>query len=458
MKKLRVIALFVAGAATAAFAAPYRDLTATHEFLIGTTMHFSADEGIVDEVLQVMQQGGHNVWRGDASWSTAQKNAASPVKLGASSQAAVDASCKYGIAPLLILAYTNKIIDGRYPVGSRLPPYVNYCDSIVAAEKGKVHFYQVWNEWDGSCGVTPEVSALKENTVPNYLKLLRESYRVIKRNDPESIVIANSVCSGDNTLLECFRSGMLDYCDAYAIHSYTRHNPERVYNRLKNLAEASANFNNNQPKPFYLTEQSWITHTAKVSEATQGISEAMQGDYIARLFLLFKSLPSCRGVMWYNFNERGDDYKRPTLFWGMVNRDMTPKDAYYCLASVAETVKKGKFEKRLSSEDKELWLMVYQMPDGSRTLAAWTEKPGIRVQVILNRGDAPSNPLTFIKCGHPVITRNWGFRDQTIDRLDVPVDWKQFSFYTTTRPVLIGGLPKDFKVEKIAIHLFSDKK
>ena len=184
----------------------------------------------------------------------------------------------------------------------------------------------------------------------------------------------------------------------------------------------------------------------------------MQGDYIARLFLLFKSLPSCRGVMWYNFNERGDDYKRPTLFWGMVNRDMTPKDAYYCLASVAETVKKGKFEKRLSSEDKELWLMVYQMPDGSRTLAAWTEKPGIRVQVILNRGDAPSNPLTFIKCGHPVITRNWGFRDQTIDRLDVPVDWKQFSFYTTTRPVLIGGLPKDFKVEKIAIHLFSDKK
>ena len=95
--------------------------------------------------------------------------------------------------------------------------------------------------------------------------------------------------------------------------------------------------------------------------------------------------------------------------------------------------------------------------DGKNVLA-FRIKDGANEAVILNRGDAPSNPLTFIKCGHPVITRNWGFRDQTIDRLDVPVDWKQFSFYTTTRPVLIGGLPKDFKVEKIAIHLFSDKK
>jgi hypothetical protein len=82
------------------------------------------------------------------------------------------------IKPIIILDYGNKFYNnGDKPLTSdSIKAFANYAAFIVNYYKGKIFYYQIWNEWDGKLGDT------KPGNVNDYKNLVKETYTSIKKS------------------------------------------------------------------------------------------------------------------------------------------------------------------------------------------------------------------------------------------------------------------------------------
>ncbi len=134
--------------------------------------------------------------------------------------------------------------------------YQNFLEATVKRYKNVVSDWEIGNEYDGQCGGY-------QNNPEGYLKLLKISYDVIKRTDPEAKVLnggALEFLDDDirNFWIKFFQLGGGQYLDYFNIH----YNIERSSNAKLNTAtfqEVLMFFNdlmekNGGKKPLYITE------------------------------------------------------------------------------------------------------------------------------------------------------------------------------------------------------------
>ncbi|MEI4920175.1 hypothetical protein Q8G81_31940, partial [Klebsiella pneumoniae] len=90
---------------------------------------------------------------------------------------------KLGLEPILILAYGNKNYqNGDKPTDKdSIDAYVRYASYVVNHFKGRVKYYQIWNEWNGTAGAT------SVGSVRDYKILVKAAYPVIKKINPASV-------------------------------------------------------------------------------------------------------------------------------------------------------------------------------------------------------------------------------------------------------------------------------
>ncbi|MBQ9776125.1 MAG: hypothetical protein IJW17_08850 [Lentisphaeria bacterium] len=446
-----------------ALAVPFFGLSAMENVptLIGPNTHFAWDEGIVTETVSLIKQAGFNAnrdginrrfWEPDRTGKPVNFTGFPSVKQHGGDKLPYKRVGLYGLNEtakadfhtVWCLLGTSWENEGVFPCDDATrKDFANYCKSVVEATKNKVLYYQIWNEWDGAHEMHGKFAG-KTNTAENYVELLKTVAPVIRSVSPNAKILANSFCMGDKMLFEAFEKGMLQHCDAYALHPYAvKNTPEFVYHRLLNVSRMSAKYNNGKAKPFVITEMGW-------NNVYNGVSEATAGDYLARLYLLLKAVPGFKGMTWYNFNERIYKFNIDNgSQWGITMPDMTPKDAYYTMKSVAPIVKDGTFVKELpipgGAKGK---VLLFKMKDGTYTLAAWSTLTDTRLQLILYKHGGWNQPVIYERCGATPVKRTWAFRNQTLDGnfCGVPVDRNKFSFHTASRPVLLYNVPADVKL------------
>lgn len=437
--------------AASSFAAPVWP----KEFLVGTNAHYYFDELFpADDSMSVMVQAGHNSYRDGNDWGRAENPDGSfriyePVDLD------LKAKDKFGLSPLFLIGGTHKKIGMRYPLGSDMPAFLKFVENDVKLLKARnVRLLQLWNEWDaGHC----MDKSLKQNTSANYVELLKACYPIIRKNAPDALIIGNSFCTGKTKLYEAFQAGMLDYCDAYCIHTYDSQNrmPEFIMPRIEEGSQESAKYNNGVPKPFFVTEFGWLTGKFVISESDQA-------DYIARYYLLIRRNPACKGVYLYNFQDRGHVWTCKTTFWGSMMRDLTPKESYYTMASAVKLVKQAEFVKRIDAGDPDVWILLYKKFDGTYAIAAWTVKKEIRQHLVFDRCGSDTKEVSVERCGNPALKRLWGFYNKSMqkplppDGVPVPYPYREvrakfypelFSVHVTTRPVILHGVPANVSLK-----------
>ena len=94
-------------------------------------------------------------------------------------------ACKHSdIRPLVILNYGNRFYDkGNYPVTPEsIEGYKRYCGEIVRFSGGRVRLFQLWNEWDGGCGMSS--LGFGRGKAAGYVKMLKEVYPQLKKIAP----------------------------------------------------------------------------------------------------------------------------------------------------------------------------------------------------------------------------------------------------------------------------------
>jgi hypothetical protein len=212
---------------------------------------------------------------------------------------------EHGVQLLLSLGTTPTWASARpsekgccapgYPMGSAAEPrdindWRNYVRTVATRYKGKVKYYELWNEANMSpASFTGNVSQLGE--------LSREAYKTLKSVDPGITVVSpalSSCCNAVGFMKQYFAGGWGEYADAIGFHFYTGYTPpETMLAQIERVraAMAEAKLAN---KPLWDTEIGWISDPKN----PRSISESQAAAYLARTYILSWAAHVDR-VYWY---------------------------------------------------------------------------------------------------------------------------------------------------------------
>ena len=260
----------------------------------------------------------------------------------------IDRANEQGIKPLVILAYGNPIyaagkvsqedIDkGAFsncalPVRDGNPEttdddeyfdaFIRYVDFISKEMAGKVGIYEVWNE--------PDIKPFnaKDATAGDYTELLKEVYKVIKKNDKEAKVAGGALAFSGGFLEEMLEAGAGKYMDILSMHYYLgKDAPEgNAYERLNEKRKILEKYG-------YCDMPIWITETGW---ANSDVDEVTQAKFIIRNAVVYENFLSENGIegqyITYELHDSnvtvdqlgGADYESSL---GLVKYDYTPKVA-----------------------------------------------------------------------------------------------------------------------------------
>ncbi len=369
-------------------------------FIFGMGTHQNSDPDSLSE----LSQAGVMSNRDDFQWKDCETTKGK-VTVPDSFGNYIERCRAYGMTTVCILDYSNQLYEnGAFPRSEEaVAGFARYAEAVVRNLKGKVKYVQVWNEWDGGCGM----SGKGHGDAESYAKLLAVVYPKIKAIDPSIVVISTSICSGDAFLEKSLKLGMLNHCDAVSLHTYIYSNPKQTletdwYQRMQNVDKMLREANGGKPFPLYATEIGWPTHIAP-----NGSSEESSADSMAKLYLLAISFDYIKGLWWYDFRDDGWNPSDCENNFGMVRHDFTPKLSYFVYRDLTHYLKDATWVERLDAKDPHVWVMKYKKADGKIVLAAWSESPDEDAQITFTNVESACPEVNTCHLGYGSLRRSF---------------------------------------------------
>jgi hypothetical protein len=427
------------------------------KFLMGLNTHLTGPKYIPDSP-SVVQQSGANSVRDECAWAKVELQAG-VYQVPPEIDTYYNEIVARGIEPLIILDYGNPLYDGgQRPTSPQgIAAFCAYAQFVAQHFAGVVTKFEVWNEWDIAIG------GVTGNGDPvQYVDLLSAVYSTLKAVNPAITVVGGAVSALNysyiTTLLD---HGILGICDIFSVHTYVYADlpvenrvPEVWWQHVKDLQVVLRPYNNNQDFPLYVTELGWTTgFKDQVDDA--GITQELQAAYVARLYLIARSLPYLKGLWIYGFEDEAWTYNIYGPNYGLVRPDMTPKEGYFALHTVAHIVKFGTFVSLTNPLDPKLWALQFKDQDGSDVVALWNSYLDDHYSVVLHNSGTTLAPLKFEQAGGMSVTRQWG-RKAWYDASNAVFTPDDLDVTLRRPPVLISGPFTGVTFRLIRKHTFPD--
>jgi hypothetical protein len=436
----RIILAFIACSIPALAAGP------PPEFKVGVGTHFAFYRGAPRENMSLIRQAGVNALRDDLLWQRVE-TVKGQYKMPENYDAYVSAALAAGIEPLPILGGWSKFYDDgsdRAHSPEALEALARYCEFVVQHFKGRVKTYEIWNEWDAVSRQTE-----KAGTVEGYANVLKAVYRRMKAIDPGITVMGGAMTShvlGNGWLEGFLRSGALENLDAISIHTYRNAGSPDYRERgaegwalwMQRVDDLTRKYSAGKPIPIYVTEMGWTT------ELTRGTPPTLSAAYLARMYLLARTMAFLKGIWWYDFQDDGWGASEREHNFGLVHADLTPKPSYFAMAGVAELVRTAQYVGRVETGDPEIWILKFRRPDGKDAWAIWSAHEDDYCQVTLHTSRANPAPVSLCQIGATPVEREWGAWERPPRNREAP---DQLSILVREMPWLVVG---DLSAVKVA--------
>ncbi len=351
-------ALFLVTSALAAQDEPPFILMQGHTFMGDTDRH--------QRSIDLMKEAGVQMIRDEIMWHTVETQKGK-YKIPESSLENIDYTIEQGIEPFIILNYTNEFYDDGFAPRSDegRTGYAGYCGFMARELKGKVKYFEIWNEPNVDGFWKPKANA------EDYAKALKAAYTAIKESNPEAVVVAGATSLIDVDFTKAiFEAGAIDYMDAYSVHPYiTPRKPEgEMYEKIKEVYDMIASYG--EAKPLWITETGYPTHI-------EGVSEEYQAEMIARVYLLGSTFGWMPVAGWYWFGPDGPNNDFNEDRFGLIRPDWENKPSFFGLQTASSfldsvgqatlEVKEDVYIVRIASNDQEgERVALWSLADGSR--------------------------------------------------------------------------------------------
>jgi hypothetical protein len=373
-------------------------------FIVGVGTHVTSDHG-----LDMMAEAGVTWLREDIHWDEVERQKG-VLQMPARYERYVAEALRRGIKPDLILCYGNPLYDrGGFPLSEEaLEGFARYAEFVVKHFQGRVQFYEVWNEWNYGIGLP---NGHHPGDAAAYVKLLAKVYPRLKALDPKLTVLGGAM-SGNGVASGWFeaacQAGMLDHLDGLSYHPYCWRatGPDRTPERglLKLVVDNQVIAKRYRPAelPVYLTEIGWPTHQGK---NTTSVEENAR--FLARTFLLMRTVPFIKGVWWYDFRDDGRiaDPVDPERNFGIVYNNFAPKPAYFALLEVCRLFETARYV-GASVPAPGLHLLEFRNAAGKIIYALWSEQETETRELVLESASSPG-PAKVTPMGENEIPQAW---------------------------------------------------
>ncbi len=273
----------------------------------------------------------------------------------------VDLAREYGLHVIARLdhppAWTRK--DGRAR-GDFAPPdnyddYGDFVATVVERYRGKIKFYQLWNEPN----IYPEWGEQEVNA-KDFTRLLKIGYARAKAADPDCVIISAGLAqtvdeSGRNMselvfLQEMYDAGARGYFDILAVQDYglwsgpgdRRIGYDQINFSRPLMVRDIMVKNGDTTTPIWAMEMGWNAQPADFADAPFGrVSEARQALYAPKGYERAKNEWPWMGSMMYWFWKRATDLEKNQSFYyfRMLEPDFTTLPVYDSMKAYIPTAR-----------------------------------------------------------------------------------------------------------------------
>ncbi len=182
-----------------------------------------------------------------------------------------------------------------------------YVSAIVSHYKD-VEAWEIMNEADHYLSGT------------DYLPYLREANEIIRQQSPQAIIVLSGITSRPEAAKfwdELAAAGGWSLFDVLGLHHYHRQNPERVnFGGGDLIAELTRPVSSIRK---YGDKKIWVTEIGYVEE----VGRTNQANWLARNFLIAKSIPEVDKLFVYRLTNKGTDFP-----FGLLDTDLSPFPMY----------------------------------------------------------------------------------------------------------------------------------
>ena len=305
------------------------------------------------------------------------------------------------IEMLAIICYSTDWLDGEAPsTDEERRAFADYARALVKRYGDQVKYWEVWNE--------PNISHFWQprSDPEEYAKLLKVTYKAIKKEDPEAVVIG-AVTSGTDLkfIRKILHHGAADYMDAISVHPYQKQAPDSDHRRanlpkaprLKQMLKSYAAGD----MPIWYTECGWPT--------IGDFSEEQQAEYLIKYFTISLGRQNIDKVYWFNLTDWGPRGSSTGGHWGLVYQDHSPKPSYLAFYVMMDLLKNYSEASEWNPGEKNIHGYVFSTEPG-KVFAAWTESGEETIS-------APENAAGLID----IYGKNTALEKETITLTEEPV-------------------------------------
>jgi len=289
-------------------------------------------------------------------------------------------SKKLGLKPLLVFFGGNKLYNAKGAIAFRddatRKAFAKFVGATVGHYKGQGIMFEIWNEPNVRTFWHKEGKANGPEFAQEYVDLVKDCMAEIKKADPEAFVVAGSVSNYWQPSYEwtehCFKKGILETgINAWSVHPYGVKTPEDFkvgHDITRDLLKKYGH----PDMPMLQTERGFsISKTTGGAYADEGWSggpanqaEVFQAWNLVRQFMV-DQMCNIRLEIWYEFD--GEKF-------GIMG-DMAKRPGHKAAKVMLQQMDGYKYVKRLASDYKNDYALLFEKEDGAMKLVVWTAPP-----------------------------------------------------------------------------------
>ena len=264
---------------------------------------------------------------------------------------------EHNISVYGLLCYWNTWVPADTEEGRQA--YYNFVRKTVTRYKDRIKHWEIWNE--------PNIFFFP-GPKENYVKMLIESYKIIKEIDPSAQVLGCSTSGIDTSFINfCIDNGAI--FDILTIHPYRGALDDEGFRKeLKDITEVTKKIDG-EIKPVWITEMGWST------QLYTGTTEREQASLIARAYIDTTTVPSVQNISWYDFRNDGDNKYYNEHNFGTLKHNYSPKPSYVAVAKVIENLENAKFIREIDFGTN---IVCFEyLKNNQKLTVLWSKKSGL---------------------------------------------------------------------------------
>lgn len=268
-----------------------------------------------DNTAKMSNYLGNSIYRFDYDWTDVEKEKG-VYTIHEMKDGWINTMVENNIEPMLIFnthGWPEWMEEKGWPTTeSDLEHFLGYVKFLVETYKGKVKYFEFYNEVNYRKWVSPD----EYPDAVGYTETMKEVYKVLKEANPDAILLGGSTSDfAHDWARTMFENGAADCMDYYSFHPYSQKvSPETAdwkgaMDRLNDtIVEVTG-----EPFPLFITEVGYAT----ARSIERGFSYQDQMTYLTRLCTMAKSVENLEKVVTYCISS-GESYYYTENQYGML--------------------------------------------------------------------------------------------------------------------------------------------